>query len=220
MLTRIVGLGAVVAAALVAASVVLAGNPAKEKIAFTAAGQAHAKAQVLRRADLGAGWKGGFVKPDLTSSMPCTSYRPKQSDLVLIGASETTFAKPGLEVDTEAQVLESPAMVRRDWQRTVLAAQVIPCLRVGLVKALGSKAKLVSFRKVAFPHMLTLTQGFRLVANVTTQSGLVPVEIDFVAMGSGRNEITLTLSGLAAARASIHAAEVHLARVLAARVRP
>jgi hypothetical protein len=217
---RILGWGAVVVVACLAASVALAGSPAKEKIAFTAAGQAQAKAEVLRRADIGAGWKGGFVKPDLTSSMPCTSYQPKQSDLVLIGAAETTFAKPGLEVDTEAQLLKASAMVERDWQRTIVDPRVIPCLRVGLVKALGAKATLVSFRKVAFPHVLPLSQGFRLVAKVTTPNGSVPVEIDFVAMGRGRSEITLTLSGLASTRDSIHAAEVHLAHVLAARVRP
>lgn len=217
---RIVGLGAVVVAALAAAGVVLAGNPAKETIAITAAGQAHAKAEVLRRADLGPAFRGGFVKPDLTSALPCTNYRPKQSDLVLIGAAETTFAQPGLEVDTEAQVLEAPAMVRRDWQRTIVDSRVIPCLRVGLVKALGANAKLVSFRKVAFPHVLTLTQGFRMVAKVTTPNGTVPIEIDFVAMGSGRNELTLTLSGPTAARSSIHAVEVRLARLLARRVRP
>jgi hypothetical protein len=217
---RIVGWGAVVAVAFVAAGIALAGSPTKEKIAFTKAGQAQAKSEVLRRADVGEGWKGGAVKPDLTSSLPCTSYRPKQSDLVLIGAAETTLAKPGLEVDTEAQVLKAPAMVERDWQRTIVDPRVIPCLRVGLVKALGAKAKLVSFRKVAFSHVLPLTQGFRLVANVTTPNGSVPVEIDFVAMGRGRSEITLTLSGLASTRADIHAAEVHLAHVLAARVRP
>jgi hypothetical protein len=211
---------AVAAVALVAVGVALAANPSKETIALTAAGNAHAKAEVLRRADVGSGWKGGFKKPDLSASMPCTSYKPKQSDLVLIGVAETTFARPTLEVDSEAQLLRAAAMVRLDWQRTVLAPQVIPCLRQGFTKALGSNANLVSFRKIAFPHVTTLTRAFRAVANVKTQVGLVPVEIDFVAMASGRNELTLTLSGPAAARAALHIVEVRLAHALAGRMRP
>jgi hypothetical protein len=209
-----------VAVALVVAGGVLAGNPSKEKIALTSAGNAQAKAEVVRRADMGAGWKGGFQKPDLSSSMPCTTYHPKQSDLVVIGAAQTRFSRPALEVDSEAQVLRTAAMVRRDWQRTILDPRVIPCLRQGFTKALGSHAKLVSFRRVAFPHVAPLTRAFRMVATVATQFGPVPLEIDFVAMGSGSNELTLTLSGPTVARSTLHATEVRLGRVLAGRVRP
>lgn len=214
------GLVAVTVVALVAAGVALAGSPGKEKIARTAAGDAQARAEVVRKADVGTGWKGGFKKPDVSSSMPCTTYRPKQSDLVLVGAAETTYAGPALEVDSEAQVLRTAAMVRRDWQRTILDPRVIPCLRQGFTNVLGSNAKLVSFRRVPFPRTAPLTRAFRAVFDVKTQVGSVAVEIDFVAMGSGRNEITLTLSGPAAARAALHPTEVRLARVLAGRVRP
>ena len=217
---RILGVGAVVAVVLVTAGAVLAGNQTKEKIARTAAGNAQAKAEVVRRADLGSGWKGGFKKPDLSSSMPCTSYRPKQSDLVLIGVAETTFSKLPFAVDSEAQVLRTASMVQRDWQRTILDSRVIPCLRQGFAKALGSTAELVSFGRIAFPRVTKLTRAFRAVFNVKTQLGPVPVEIDFVALGSSRNELTLTLSGPAAAKTEIRATAVRLARRLAGRVRP
>lgn len=208
------------AAALVTAGVVLAGNPTKERIARTAAGNAQAKAEVVRRADLGSGWKGGFKKPDLSSSMPCTSYRPKQSDLVLIGVAETTFTKLPYAVDSEAQVLRRASMVQRDWQRTILDPRVIPCLRQGFAKALGSTAKLVSFGRIAFPRVTKLTRAFRAVFDVQTQIGPVPVEIDFIAFGSGRSELALTLSGPAAAKTEMHATGVRLARLLVGRVRP
>lgn len=217
---RVLGMGAVVAAALVTAGVVSAGNPTKEKIARTAAGNAQAKAEVVRGADLGSGWKGGFKKPDLSSSMPCTSYLPKQSDLVLIGVAETTFSKLPFAVDSEAQVLRTASMVQRDWQRTILDSRVIPCLRQGFAKALGSTAKLVSFGRIAFPRAAKLTRAFRAVFNVKTQIGAVPVEIDFIALGSGRNELAVTLSGPAAAKAELHSTAVRLARLLAGRVRP
>jgi hypothetical protein len=215
------GLIAITSVALVAAGVALAATePGKEKIARTPAGNAQAKAEVVRRADIPSGWTGGFRKPDLSSSMPCTSYRPKQSDLVLIGAAETTFSKAPLLVDSEAQVLRTAAMVRRDWQRTILDPRVLPCLRQGFTRSLGPNVKLLSFRKIAFPHTATLARAFRAVFNVKSQVGPVPVEIDFLAMGSGRNELTLTLSGPASARDGLHATEVRLARLLAHRVRP
>jgi hypothetical protein len=214
------GLIAVTVAALVATTLAWAGTPSKEKIARTPAGDAQAKAEVLRRADVGAGWKGGFKKPDLSSSNGCSSYHPKQSDLVLIGAAETKFDRQGLELDSEAQVLRTAAMVQRDWQRTVLAPQVMGCLREELKKSLGSNLRLVSIRRVGFPHVTTLTNAFRAVVNVQTQVGPVPIESDFVALGSGRNELTLTLTGPEAARSTLSAMEVRFARVLVARMRP
>lgn len=206
-----------IAAALVAAGVAWASSPSKEKIAYTAAGQAKAKAEVLRQTDLGQGWQGGSRKPDVSSALPC-SYKPKQDDLVLIGAAETDWRKPGLEIDSEAQVLRTAGMVQRDWRRTILASQVVPCLRHGFQKSLGSTGTLVSFGRTAFPHVATLTQGFRAVIKVKEGSSTVPIEINVLALGAGRNEITLTLTGLAAARQALHTGELRLARRLAGRM--
>jgi hypothetical protein len=209
-----------VAAVLVTAGVASASSPNKEKIAYTAAGQAEAKAEVLKRADVGSGWSGGVTKPDVSSTLPCSYYKPKQNDLVLIGAAETDWRKPGYEIDAEAQVLRTADMVRRDWQRTVLAPQVVPCLRQGLAKSLGNAGSLDSFGRVAFPRVAALTQAFRAVFKVSSGSISVPVETDVVAIGAGRNELTLTLTGLVARRSALHAAEVRFARQLAGRMRP
>ena len=203
--------------ALVAAGNVLGANPSKEKIALTAAGKAHARTEVVRRADLGAGWSGGFKKPDLSSTMPCPNYRPKQSDLLLIGVAQTSWRKQAFEIDSEAQVLRTAAMGRRDWQRTVMAPQVVPCLRQGFAKALGSNGKLVSFGRVSFPHIATHTRAFRVVAKVKTPLGSIPVEIEFLLVGTGRNELTLTLTGPKAARAALTHTEARLGRLLAHR---
>jgi len=208
-----------IAAVLVAAGVAWASNPSKEQIAYTAVGQAKAKAEILRRLDLGQGWSGGTRKPDVSSALPC-SYKPKQDDLVLIGAAESDWREPGLEVDSEAQVLRTADMVRRDWRRTILAPQVVPCLRHGFQKSLGTSGTLVSFGRTAFPHVAQLTQGFRAVIKVTQGSSSVPVEIDVLALGAGRNEITLTLTGLVAVRKGLHTAELRLARTLTSRMRP
>lgn len=207
--------------ALVAAAAVGAANPGKEKIALTAAGRKQAKAEVLHRSDLGPGWSGGAKKPKLSSTMPCSGYRPKQSDLVLIGAAETKWHSTGARIDSEAQVLRTPAMVRRDWRRTVLARQVMPCLRQGIKKSLKPSEKLVSFRRVSFPHVARYTRAFRVIIDVATSTGqVVPVEIDLLALGAGRNELTLSLTGPESAKASQRSAERTLARTLASRLRP
>ena len=208
-----------IAAALVAAGAALASDPSKEKIAYTAVGQANAKAEILRQLDLGRAWVGGSRKPDVSSAMPC-SYKPKQNDLVLIGAAESDWREPGLEIDSEAQVLRTADMVRRDWRRTILAPQVVPCLRHGFQKSLGASGTLVSFGRTPFPRVASLTQAFRAVIKVKQGSSTVPVEIDVVGLGAGRNEITLTLTGLVAVRKGLHTAELRLARKLTSRMRP
>lgn len=212
----------VVLAASVAA-LALAGAAAadKEKIQLTKAGQAAARAAVLKRADLGAatGWKGGARKPDLSSTPPCASFRPKQSDLVLNGAAETRWTHAGLQIDTAAQVLQKPRMVRLDWQRTVLSPKVLPCLREGLAKSLDSKTHLVSLRRLAFPRIATYTRAFRALMDVDTPSGSVRVFSDVVLVGRGRTEVTMTTTAAFAADAVVRPAEIRLARLLASRIR-
>jgi hypothetical protein len=204
---------------LVTAGVATASSPSKEKIAYTAAGQAKARAEVLRRTDLPEQWTGGKRKPDVSSTLPC-SYKPKQDDLVLIGAAESDWRQPGFQVTSEAQVLRTATMVRHDWQRTILAPQVVPCLRQGFEKTLGTGATLVSFGRVASPHLASLTQAFRAVFDVKSGSTAVPVEIDILALGSGRNELTLTLTGISAAKSILRAQEARLGKRLAGRMRP
>jgi hypothetical protein len=207
---------AAAAVALVAAGAALAD---KEKIARTPAGNAQARAEVLRRADLGSGhWFGGFVKPDLSAMLPC-SYQPKQSDLVLIGAAEATWRNPVVyEVDSLAEVLRTAAMVERDWRRTVVAPQVLPCLRQAFEKSLGSKARAISIRVVAFPRLAGHTRAFRIRAKIDEGSTMLPLESDFVALASGRNEVSLSVTAFGAATASLRADTLRLARALAHRM--
>jgi hypothetical protein len=193
----------------------------KQKIQLTKAGQAAARSAVLTRADLGTsqGWTGGAKKPSLSSEPPCANFNPKQSDLVLIGAAETVWKNSGLQFDSEAQVLKTPTMVGLDWQRTVLAPQVEPCLRGALSKQVGNNAHLVSFGRLAFPKVATYTRAYRALVDVNSGSGKVRVLFDVVLAGRGRTEVTLTTSAPYAAEAVVSPAEVRLARLLASRAR-
>lgn len=214
-----------IAAAVAAAAMgalVLAGVAAadKEKIDLTPAGQAAARAAVLTRADIGtaSGWTGGARKPDLSATLQCPSFRPKQSDLVLIGADASTWKHAGLELDSEAQVLRTPEMMRLDWQRSVLVPEVVPCLRSVFSKQAGAGGRLVSLGRIAFPRIGEYTRAYRGLLDVQASGATVRVMIDIVLVGRGSTEITLTSFAPFAAEPSVAAAEVRLARALAARV--
>lgn len=191
----------------------------KEKIALTKAGQSAAHAAVIRRSDLGTatGWTGGARTPDLSGQMPCASFHPKQSDLVLIGAAQTVWKHAGLEFNSEAQVLKTPTMVQLDWQRTVLAPQTLPCMRSGLARGLGASATLVSLRPLPFPKLATYTHAYRALADVTAATGKVRVLVDMVLVGRGRTEITLSTTAPAAAASVVGPVEIRLARLLVRR---
>lgn len=211
---------ALLLAALAAAAPALAD---KEQVKLTAAGNAAARAAVIGRSDLAgaSGWSGGPVKPDLSSAPPCKGFRPKQSDLVIVGAARTVWRNSsiGIGLDSEVQVLRSARMVRLDWKRTVLAPQVLGCLRSGIAKRLDPRSTLVSMRVAPFPRVAPYTRLYRVVLRVETTSGATTrVLVDILLVGSGRSELTLTTTAPYSARTAIVAAEEHLARALVARM--
>ena len=194
--------------------------PNREQIRFNAVDQAAARAAVLRRVDLGsAGWVGGATKPDLSSTMRCSGYEPRQSDLVLTGAAEADFRRTGLDVRSVAQVLKTRSMVARDWRRTVADPRALACLRHTVAAQLRANQRLVSFRKIAFPRLARYAAAYRSLIAVQAQGRSVLVAVDVVVVGRSRTELTLTVAVPAAARASISQAEVRLARLLLARAR-
>jgi hypothetical protein len=217
-MTRL-GARSVLAAAVCTAALVLAGAALADRIQvrYTAADQAAARAELLRTADLAAGWTRRATKPDVSSDLGCTSYKPKQSDLVVTGAAAAEFRHTGLNIRSEVHVLRTARMVVLDWQRTVVAPQVLPCLRQAAGKNSDPQARFVSLNRLAFPRITSRTAAFRALIDVTSGGSTVRVLIDIVAIGKGRSELTLTTTAPYAARASVQPAEVRLARTMAAR---
>jgi hypothetical protein len=205
-------------------ALVLAGVAAadKEKVRLTTAGQAAARTAVLTRADMGPlpDWTGGAQKPSPPGTPPCATYRPKQSDLLSIGSAETQWKRPGLDFQSDAQVLATPRMVLLDWQRTVVAPQMLPCMRSALAKKFsGGTTRFVSTSWTAFPRLAPYTRALRIVLSVKTAAATMPVMLDTVLVGKGRTEVTLTATAPLAAADSVQAAEIRLARLLVARIR-
>src|SRR5438128_1229620 len=105
----------------------VAAGPGKEKVELDAADQAAARAVVLRRSDLGAGWNGGRIEPDLSGGPTCPNYHPKVSDLVITGAAASDFRRTGVDFANEVEVLRTAGMVSRDWRRSIVP-EAVPCL--------------------------------------------------------------------------------------------
>jgi hypothetical protein len=192
----------------------------KARVSFTPADQAAARTAVLRRADLGTagGWTGGARKPDLSSTMSCAGYAPKQSDLVVTGAAEADYHHAGLELQSQAQVMKTQAMVALDWRRTVALPKAFACLRTMLAKSLPAGQRLVSFQKQPFPKLTRYTAAYRAVIDVSASGRHVLVVADIVLVGRSRTELSLSVEAPAAARSSLPAAELRLAKALLGRV--
>jgi hypothetical protein len=215
---RLLATISVAALALIAVAAAVASDPTKEKIARTPAGNAAAVARVLKKADLPAGWKGGATKPTLGQGLGCSSYKPKQSDLVVVGAAMTTWKRLPSTIDSEIQVLRTPRMVKLDWQRTVADRRVLPCLRQGFAKHASPGETLVSLGWVSVPRLATYTREYRLVVKVATQSGSVRVAVQALVFGAGRIEDALIVSGLASQAGALEKLQLQLARRLAKRL--
>jgi hypothetical protein len=207
---------AAVAGVLVLAAGAAAADPGKQKVELNAADQAAARRVVLRRSDLGPGWTGGRVKPDLTSQVSCASYHPKVSDLVVTGAAESQFRGTGIILANEVEVFRTAAMVERDWRRSIVPAAV-PCLRRTLTKGLGTQAKVLSFGRIPFPQVGTHSAAFRGIVVVSALGQTVRVLLDIVLVGKGRTEISLDATAPAATARTVSSAERRLVRKLAAR---
>lgn len=196
---------------LVLVQVALAAD--KQPIKFNASDQAAAKAITIKAADLGAGWKGGAAKPDLTPGTQCAM---KVSDLVITGAARSEFQAPGVIIHSDAQVLQSPGMVSADWSRSIGNAQFMSCSTREVMST--TAMKVISFKKVTFAKTAQYGARYRTIAGITKAGSSVRILIDMIFLGQGRSEISLVVSTPYGNRAAIDRVERNLALILAGRV--
>jgi hypothetical protein len=188
-----------------------------DKIAFTAADQKTAHAIVLKAADFGSGWKGGAKKPDLSDSkLACASIKEKPPAIVATGAAETDYSNGPVDVDSEAEVVQSAAMVAADFHFATLPG-IVDCMRRLAAKQFAGKTKLVSIARRSVTHVTSQTAGYRMVVDVRSGAKTVPILLDILFVGKGRTELSLMVAAPAAARTTVEAAEIRLARLMASR---
>lgn len=190
--------------ALFAAALVATGAAAAENYQFkiVAKDKAKAAASVATRADLGGlpGWTGGAVKPDRspeTNADRCNGYLPKQSDLVVTGDAETKFSFQGTTIDTQIQILRTPAMVATDWHRSMEVPDYVSCARKQFGSQLPKSEHLISFAKLPYSTFGTKSAAYRALISVSSAGGSIRVAVDVIAFYRGRTEATVVISGAA-----------------------
>lgn len=160
------------------------------KLRLTKVGGRAARAAVLHQSDLGSGWTGSAAKP--TYAVPCAANRRGQLPPVAIGAAKIqwTNGTPGISIKSQAIVLRSAKMLPGEWKRTVVAPRVLACTRKQVASTLSRGEKLVSLAWQPFPQLTKYTREARAVVSVKG----VQVVVDFLAIGAGRDELTLTFT--------------------------
>jgi hypothetical protein len=219
---RAIQAAAVLVLALTVTLVGVAGAANKPKVHLTAAGKAAARKAVVRKSDLGGGigWKGGMRKPDLSpDNALCSSFHPKVSDLVVIGAARSEWTNVGLVIESDSEVLRTPRMVRLDWKRTVLSPHLKTCLRSVVKKGLGSKGQLVSLRRFSVPRIKGRIRGYGFIIKVQAAGTKVSMMFDTILIGRGRTEVTLMTAAPLASKSAVRKAERALVARLVKRIK-
>jgi hypothetical protein len=182
---------------------------------------AAARATLLRAADLGTGWTGGMTKATRPQGPDCAGFTAKQADLVVTGTADARYRSTigGLQVESGIQVLKTPAMVARDFARTV-RPEVIRCVGGEIERSAGAGAKLVSMKRLPFPRVGSVSAAYRLTVAVPAQGQTVRMAIDIVAIGVRRTEISLATIVPVQAQDAMLRSDRRLAAVLAKRARP
>jgi hypothetical protein len=187
----------VLAGAAIAALVLTATAAAgldRYKLRQTTTGTAAARAVMLQKVDLGSpsDWKGGPVKPDISTMPGCPNFHPKHSDLVLAGAAAVSYVNAGVTMRSDSEVFATAKMLRLDWQRTVRSPHFLACLRAHARKNWTGKNRFVSLRPLVFPESTPGTTAFRLVLKVTRNGNSVLVALDTIALARGKTEVALS----------------------------
>ena len=184
------------------------GDP-RERI--TPADQARAKAMLLRKADLGLGFRAG-APPTGSGDFYCRAL--DESDLTITGKAESPTFQGGVETSSSlARVYRSARESSASWRRgTSVAGE--KCVRAEFGSQMTLRGgTLESFGRVAFPNLAERTSAYRLV--VSSQG--LRVFLDVVGLKQGRAQVALLFGS--ALTPMPRDVEVGLARAVARRMK-
>jgi hypothetical protein len=206
------------AAALIGLTFAAAAYGDAPTVRIKKADQAKAIAALLRRADLGAGWRGGPVSTMPLTPPNCPGFDPKESDLVVTGHADAryTFAQGGVELDQDVQVLDSPASVRKDFARGI-SPKLSGCLAYQLQRMPNVSAANVV--RVPFPPTGSVSAVYRALIDVRSGHRQGTLLSDYVFFGKGRVEYEFTIIAPVSAADQLTRFELGLAHILLRRAR-
>ena len=214
-----------VSAAVMAGVLVFAGiawaDKEKIQLQLKSDAQAAARATLLKRADLGTvldrqDEQAGLLLGDAVLELPPEAVRPRSTTAPprLAGA-----IRPPSRSHHRPRFWRRPTMVALDWQRTVQDSRVLQCLHTELAKGLPAETKLAPFKRIAFPRLSPHSAAFRALVDVKAPTATVRMMFDFVLVGHGRTEISLTVTAPAAAAAAVRGLELRLAQLMISRAK-
>jgi hypothetical protein len=194
------GATAVALALLAAAAVAVSASAKPPQKHYTAAGTATAKAIVLKKSDLPAGWKVSGGSGD-GASVTCKSFDPDQSDLTTTGHADAGFGTAdGLyNVASVVGVFRSASQAQTSWNRLV-RPQLLGCM-ASLVESIGSKGtsvKVISKGKLAMAVPGKRKAAYRIVANVNAGGQQAKVYLDLILQGAGPADTLLIITSVLA----------------------
>jgi hypothetical protein len=183
-----------------------------------AADQALAKKSVLHLTDFtpGSGWTVA-PKDDSSTGGSGSSVDSCQVDdrgKVVTGSAETSFKAPGFQVWSEADVMQTEAMVRLDVKQASDPA-LIACIRAALAKDMPKGTRFISLKKLAFPTVGDWTMAYRALVDVSVNGATIRLQLDIVFAQNGRVEITLMQMAPFAISALAKAGELRMVQRLA-----
>jgi hypothetical protein len=196
--------------ALTAAGAAVAGKGDPQK-RITPADQARAKAMLLRKSDVGAGFRVG---PALGGSSDLYCKALDESDLTLTGEAQSPTFQGGVEtVSSLSRVYRSLRDSSASWRRGTSRAGE-RCVRAEFGGALvAAGGTLESFGRVDFPDLAERTSAYRLV--VSSQG--LRAYLDVVGLKQGRAQVALLFGS--ALTPVPHEVEVRVARAVARRMK-
>lgn len=189
--------------------------------AITAADQAKARSVVLRRADLGSGFRSRPASPgDVPSAARCQAL--SEADLTITGdatSPDFSLTQQGalLTVASTAQVYRTVREANASWSRS-LGRAAVTCFAdiVRLSAGTGQRIQVLAARRVAFPPVAAKTMAFRIVAQVRSGAASVKLYVDAVVLQQGRVQAGLIFTSALQPVAQTDRAT--LASVVAARI--
>ena len=191
------------------------GHPGSERLRLTAVGRAAAGDAVLHADDLsGAHWIGGLVEPQASprEELPCAGrgiFDPRESDIVVAGMAESDYRVDGfVDVDTSAQVVQTPTMAKNGWERWAQRG-FVRCWRAEI----ASPGTVVSsVERVPFPHMGSFSAEYRAVYG--PYPGPFEEVDDTILIAAACTRLRLTVSSYRSAEPQVAKIERRLAAIV------